>query len=84
MISNRKARLLLKVPANADGNFEGFKLSNRITEIRRKGVYWTTHVDDSRAQKRRRKRWERQRDEDMARWRALGVAVDPAQYTGRV
>lgn len=79
-MNNRKARLLLRVPANVDGSFCYFKLSNRVSEIRRKGAYWSTHVDDSRAMKRRRKSWERQRDEAAAKWRALGLNVRNEYY----
>lgn len=53
MTSNRKARLLARVPVNICGNFVGYRVSNRVTLIYRKGEYYSTHTTRSRGERKR-------------------------------
>lgn len=89
-MNNRKARLLLRVPANQDGHFEGYKVSNRLTLIYRRGRYYKTHCIANRSWRRKeaearkkRAKFFRERDEDLAAWAKIGIRMDPNQYTGR-
>ena len=84
-MNNRKARLLLRVPARVDGLSEYFNVTNRLQlEVYRyradyKAAYYTWRKQ-SRADKRRERAAVRQRDEAAAKWRALGLNVRNEDY----
>ena len=73
MIRNRKARLLLGVPANVIGGVSYYRLTASRT-LYCVGVERCVDIhNETRAAKRRRKLRYRQCEEDLARWRASRV-----------
>lgn len=84
-MNNRKARLLLRVPAHKTNLGDVYNVSNRasVEEYPRGSGREYFARRRSLRQKRAVTLWKRNRDEDAAKWRALGLHVDLNQYTGR-
>lgn len=84
-MNNRKARLLLQVPARIEGASDLYWVTNRLQmEVYKysaghKAVYFYWHKQ-SRADKRRERDFVRQRDEAGAKWRSLGMPVRDEDY----
>lgn len=84
-MNNRKARILLKVPARVEGRSQYFNVTNRLQlevyhyhkYLKRSYYAWRKQ---SRADKRRERAFVRQRDEAAAKWRALGLNVRNEDY----
>ena len=84
-MNNRKARLLLQVPASEDGHSQYFNVTNRLQlEIycynRYRSIAYFKWRKPSRAAKRRERAFVRERDEAAAKWRALGLNVRNEDY----